>query len=351
MSKRDNDPFFLLPWTPAVQEGCARLVWQAPPDMKPRNIQEVLRHELGCSGTVIRRLRQPGTLLVDGAPARVRDRIAPGSILEIWLSEPDDSTLTPEPLPLAILFEDEHLLAVDKSDNIPVHPSNVQRGGTLANAVSWHLRQRGEGRRVHPVTRLDRNTAGITLFTKTAHAQHVLTQQAHSNQFHKEYLGVSVGQWDIPSGSLRTPIRRKAGSIIEREAHPDGDPSVTHFEVLQVFTPTHHIHSTDIPSAGIQVEQAQGAGNRDATPDDGVCSLVRFQLETGRTHQIRVHCAAKGHPLLGDTLYGGPAFAPLAGQALVCDRVRFRHPITNEPVELRSGRDFPMFQLGFTPPS
>lgn len=332
MNNRDNDPFFLLPWTPAVQEGCARLVWQAPPDMKPRNIQEVLRHELGCSGTVIRRLRQPGMLLVNGAPARVRDRIAPGSTLEIWLSEPDDSTLTPEPLPLAILFEDEHLLAVDKSDNIAIHPSNVQRGGTLANAVSWHLRQRGEGRRVHPVTRLDRNTAGVTLFAKTAHAQHVLTQQAHSDQFHKEYLGVTVGQWDIKSGSLRMPIRRKAGSIIEREAHPDGDPSVTHYEVLQVFTPTHAMPSGDVPAYD-------------------VCSLVRFQLETGRTHQIRVHCAAQGHPLLGDTLYGGPAFSPLAGQALVCDRIRFLHPITNEPVELRSRRDFTMFRLGFTPPS
>lgn len=371
MNKDSGDPFYHKPWSPDIQKGCVRLVWHTPENMPPRNIHEVLRHELGCSGTVMGRLRLPGLLLVDGIPARVQDRIGPGSLLEIWLSEPEDSNLKPEPLPIAVLYEDEHLIAVDKSDRIPVHPSTLQRSGTLANAIAWHLQQHGEGRRVHPVTRLDRNTAGITLFAKTAHAQHVLSQQAETGQFDKEYLGVAMGSWtnrpasfteyqqgSQTAGTIRLPIRRKAGSIIERETHPEGDASITHFEVLSTFVP--------IQAGGSNAGGSNAGGSQQDTaskeagipenpapspaPFSGVCSLVRFRLETGRTHQIRVHCQALGHPLLGDTLYGGPEFPPLAGQALVCDRLLFVHPVSRERVEIRSRRDFPMFRLGFDLP-
>ena len=356
-----RDPFYQMPWTPDIRQGCVRLEWRALETGTPRTIQEVLRHEFGCSGTTIRRMRQPGLLMVDGQPARVRDVIRPGQFLECWLSEPEVSSLKPEPLPLEILYEDDHLLAVDKGDNLPVHPSSLFRGTTLANAVAWHLRQEGDNHRVHPVTRLDRNTAGITLFAKTAHAQHVLGKQAAQDLFHKEYLGVTVGTWgsdpaedpggSSPRGTLDMPIRRKPGSIIEREAHPTGDASVTHYEVLQVFTPT----GTGSDPSGLMGSDPNGAtlaAPAGAMGSDPIptCSLVRFRLETGRTHQIRVHCAAKGHPLLGDTLYGGPAFAPLAGQALICDRLVFRHPAEGSMVEIRSRRNFPMFMLGFTPP-
>lgn len=323
MKPFSQDPFYQATWSPAIQEGCIRLSWQAPQQMPTRLIKDVLRHELGCSGTVIQRLRQPGLLLVDGRPARVLDHIGAGCLLEVWLSEPDDSGLQPEDLPLAVLYEDAHLLAVDKPDNQPVHPSSLHRGGTLANAVAWHLAQHGEGRRIHPVTRLDRNTAGITLFAKTAHAQHALTRLAEAGHFHKEYLAIATGILTPPTGTIRLPIRRKAASIIERETHPEGDPSVTHYEVLATF---------------FLAGYGQGAAPLG-------CSLVRIRLETGRTHQIRVHCQALGHPLLGDTLYGGPAHAPLSGQALVCDRLSFPHPVTGEQVEIRSGRDFPMFSL------
>ena len=106
MSKDSGDPFYHKPWSADIQKGCVRLVWQAPENMPPRNIHEVLRHELGCSGTVMGRLRLPGLLLVDGVPARVQDRIGPGSLLEIWLCEPEDSNLKPEPIPIQILYEE-----------------------------------------------------------------------------------------------------------------------------------------------------------------------------------------------------------------------------------------------------
>lgn len=340
---KDQDPFWLEAWSEADRAGCTRLFWQAPADMPERNLRDVLRHELRCSGTVIRRLRQPGLLMVDGKPARVMDRIGPGSLLEIWMTEPEDSRLVPEPLPLSILYEDDHLIAIDKTDNLPVHPSAIHRSGTLANAVAWHLAQKtgqegtkdvaagtrplspdkgpGTSRRVRPVTRLDRNTSGVTLFAKTAHAQFELARQADQGLFEKTYLGITAGIWADPEGTLRMPIRRKAGSIIEREAHPDGDPSVTHYEVLGT----------------LMVE-----GLDDGDPP---CSLLRFRLETGRTHQIRVHCAASGHPMLGDTLYGGPCYPGLAGQALHCDQLAFLHPVTRSPIVIHSRRESPMFRL------
>ncbi len=318
--------------------GCTRLVWQAPADMPPRNIREVLRHELGLSGTVIRRLRQPGLLTIDGRPVRVVDRIGAGSLLEAWMAEPDDSTVAPEPIPIDILHEDEHLLAIDKTDLMPVHPSALHQSGTLANAVAWHFTRQGAPRRVRPVTRLDRNTSGVTLFARTAHAQHDLARQADAGLFDKRYLGIAVGHWHDAAGTIRLPIRRKSASLIERETHPDGDESITHFEVLARFT----IPPPRMPSSGDE-------------PDPLAVTLLRFRLETGRTHQIRVHCQACGHPLLGDTLYGGPAWQGLAGQALHCDQLAFLHPVSREPMCIHSRRKAPLFALlasaGITPPA
>ncbi len=300
-----------------------RLCWQSPSDMPPRNIRDILRNDLRCSGTVIRRLRQPGCVLVDGLPARVIDKMGPGSLLEAFMTEPDDSSLVPEEMPLAILFEDESLMAVDKADNIAVHPSANHRRGTLANAVAWHLARQGRSQRIRPVTRLDRNTSGVTLFAKTAHAQFDLVRQSQTCQFRKTYLGLSLGIWQPENGIITLPIRRKPTSIIEREAHPDGDASVTHYETVACYE--------IIPSGG------SGSPVR--------CSLLRFILETGRTHQIRVHCTASGHPLLGDTLYGGPSWQGLAGQALHCDTLSFLHPVSREPVFLQSLRTAPLFDL------
>ena len=331
-----RSPHVLMATDPSVTEGCTRIAWQAPDDMPERGIRDVLRHELGLSGTVIRRLRQPGLLTLDGQPVRVVDRMGPGSLLEAWMAEPDDSGVVPEPIPIDILFEDAHLLAVDKTDLLPVHPSALHTSGTLANAVAWHDAHRGVGRRVRPVTRLDRNTSGVTLFARTAHAQFDLARQSDAGQFDKRYLGIAVGYWAEDTGTIRLPIRRKQESLIERETHPDGDASVTHFEVLARFSLT----------------GGHAAGAAAQPPLD--CTLLRFRLETGRTHQIRVHCAACGHPLLGDTLYGGPAWPGLAGQALHCDQIGFLHPITREPMVVHSHRQAPLFallsQAGIAPP-
>ncbi len=292
------------------------LFWRSPENTPPRSIRDILRNELRCSGTVIRRLRKPGCILVDGLPARVIDRMESGSLLEALMTEPDDSSLLPEEIPLVVLYEDDHLIAVDKTDSIAVHPSALHRHGTLANAVAWHFSLQGRSQRVRPVTRLDRNTSGVTLFAKTAHAQYELGRQSKAGQFRKNYLGICLGAWQPENGTITLPIRRSPSSIIEREAHQDGDACLTRYETAACFE-----------------------------TERGLVSLLRFIPETGRTHQIRVHCAASGHPIIGDTLYGGPLWPGLAGQALHCDSLSFLHPITREPVFLQSLRTAPLFHL------
>ncbi len=298
------------------------LTWHASTEGQPRNIIEVLKHELHCSGTMIRRLRQAGMLFVDGNIARVVDKIHPGSILQANLSDTVTTLLVAENIPIQILFEDDTLIAIDKEDRIAVHPSSIYRSGTLANAVAYHMQGSGFQGLVRPVTRLDRNTSGITLFAKNAHAQYHLSKQAKNSTFIKKYLGLCLGKWEPAAGTICLPLQRKPGSIIEREVHADGRPSITHYQTVQTI---------------FLKDEANG--------EFLLCSLVEFVLETGRTHQIRVHCQASGHPLLGDTLYGDQPWPGLAGQALHCHFLSFIHPVSGEKITLHSKNTAPMFSL------
>lgn len=296
--------------------------WDSPPDMPARNIYSVLKNELRCSNTVIQRLRFPNRIFVNGVSVRVADKIGPGCSLEVLMSEPDDSALVPENIPIVVLYEDDFFIAVDKPANIPVHPTTIYKSGTLANALAWHLTEKGVHRRIRPVTRLDKNTSGVTLFAKTAHAQHELSRQSAVGIFNKTYFGIAQGLWENNSGTIDLPIRRKSDSIIQRETHTDGDASITHFNVIR----------------RLQLKSFNETNSF-------VCTLLSFKLETGRTHQIRVHCSSMGHPLLGDTLYGGLSHIALSGQALNCDEVSFLHPARGERVVIRSLCTSPMFQL------
>lgn len=151
-------------------------------------------------------------------------------------------------------------------------------------------------KKIRPVNRLDFYTSGIVVFAKNEYVQENLIRQMSSNTFKKEYLAICEGIFENPKGTINKPIARKENSIIERCISPDGKPSITHYEVLKKF--------------------------------DNY-SLVRCILETGRTHQIRVHMASIGHPLLGDTMYGNPSKLT-CGQALHCYKIAFIHPINKE---------------------
>jgi 23S rRNA pseudouridine1911/1915/1917 synthase len=222
--------------------------------------------------------------------------------------EEANEDILPEPLELDILYEDDMLIAVNKAPDTVVHPTFGHLTGTVANALMHHLLQKNIKTLIRPVSRLDRDTSGIIVFALNPFIQEKLVRQMHSNTFIKEYAGIVHGSFEEPVGTINLPITRLEGSIMLRHISPDGAPSVTHYEVLEQFEDT---------------------------------AFLKFRLETGRTHQIRVHSQATGHPLLGDTLYPLAEFEGrheglMSRQALHSRRTSFLHPYTNRLLELES---------------
>ena len=263
---------------------------------------KILKQDLKLSTRLINRLKHQSGILVNGVPCRTIDPVKPGDKVSIRLLETAGGGLVPEDLRLDVLYEDDWFLAVNKPAGIAVHPSANHPSGTLANAVQFYYLKNGlDIKKVRPVNRLDRGTSGVTLFAKHSHAQDRVIDLMNQNHVYKEYWGVVEGHFSPESGTIDLPIQRKPGSIIERQVHPLGEKSVTHYKTLRSFNTS---------------------------------SLVRFVLETGRTHQIRVHCKACGHPLLGDWLYSEKKTSLIDRQALHSRTLRFEHPGSGITVEI-----------------
>lgn len=239
--------------------------------LAPVGVGAFLRNNCGFSHGLWRRLKWNGTLLVNGQKVRASTATArPGD--EITCIIPEQASLAITPMTLDIRYEDDYLMVLNKPAGILVHPTGGDHDHTLGNGILWHYRQTGQELDFHPVHRLDRNTTGLLLIAKLPQLQNVLTQQNGDRFFHRSYLAIIKGSLKKPSGTINLPIARHPESIIQRICTEDGKRAVTHYRTL-----------------------AQRNG----------LSLLEMQLETGRTHQIRVHLSALGHPLLGDDLYGG----------------------------------------------
>ena len=262
-------------------------------------VDTLLKKHLGLSGTVVRRVKWlPDGILVDGA--RVNTRFCPreGQVLSVRLSDPERrSGILPAPGPLDIVYEDEDLLVLNKAPGVPVHPGPGHFDDTICNFLLYYYDLKGIEGDAHPVHRLDRGTSGLLAVAKHPHAQEVLKRQLHTPQFRRTYLAVCEGAPQPPAGTVDAPLGPKPGSLVEQMVRPDGKPARTHYEVVK-------------------------AGK--------TCALVRLVLETGRTHQIRVHMAHLGHPLLGDFLYGKEEPDRIPRPALHSHRLTFRHPITGQ---------------------
>ena len=256
----------------------------------------LLKRQLGVSGTLLGRLkRQPGALLRNGAPVFTNAILAEGDILQVDLRDPPakSSPIPPIPLPLDILYEDEDLLIVNKSAPLAVHPSSfAPNEPTLANglAARW-----GGAFTFHPVNRLDRGTTGVMAVAKSQYIHNLLRQQLHSDRFYREYLGIAVGTVTPSAGQITLPIGRAEGSPIKRSIRADGQPAQTTYETLACR--------------------------------EGL-TLLRLIPHTGRTHQLRLHMAAVGFPLLGDWLYGVEDPTVISRPALHSALLRLRHPVT-----------------------
>ena len=278
-------------------------------DDHAKTVKQLLKGKLHISERLIKELKFADKILLNSIPVHVNALVKEGDLLEALVeSEEYNESILPEPMDLEILYEDENLIAINKPPHMVVHPTFRHQSGTVANGLMHHLLDRGVKTLVRPVSRLDRDTSGIILFALNPFIQQGLIRQMNDKTFTKEYVGLVHGIIEQDSGIIDLPIGRQEGSIMLRHVTPDGAPSVTHFKVLERFSNT---------------------------------TYLRFMLETGRTHQIRVHCQAAGHPLIGDTLYPLSAFESIypdlmPRQALHSYRAIFTHPYTNKLLDLHA---------------
>ena len=263
-----------------------------------RKIGDFLR-EKGYSRHLLRQLKETEDgLLRNAQPTFTTVALKAGDRIRVRLLEKAEGSeaIMPAPLPFEIVYEDEDLLVVNKPANMPIHPSFQNHGNTLADALTWHYQQHGEDFVYRCINRLDRDTTGLLIVAKHLLSASILSDMVGKREIHREYLAIVKG---IPpeNGTISAPISRKKGSAILREVNFEtGEPAVTHFARLEI---------------------------RNAL------SLVSLKLETGRTHQIRVHMGYIGCPLIGDYLYY-PECSRISRQALHSHRLSFLHPITGK---------------------
>ncbi len=253
-----------------------------------------------------------GSIAVNGQEVTVRYLLQLNDELEIQFPMEQPSVgLIPERIPLELIYEDDHLLIINKPIAMNTIPSREHPTGSLANGLIHYFNELGLQATTHIVTRLDRNTSGLVLVAKHRHVHHLLSVEQKNRQIKRMYEAFVEGSLTEMSGSIEEPIGRKANSIIEREVRPDGQYALTHYEVLGKFP-----HFT----------------------------WLQLRLETGRTHQIRVHLSHIGHPLVGDDLYGGKVEL-LNRQALHCKQLSFYHPFLEKTMQFSADLPKDMKQL------
>ena len=270
-------------------------------------LSSFLKGELRMSGGLINKLKWGDGIRVNGSPQRTNYPVVPGDVITVRLDEKAPE-YPAEDGPLTILYEDAYLLAVDKPAGILIHPSRAKNEGTLANYVAGYYRRTGQSSAFHPMTRLDRDTFGVVLLAKNAHI-HTLLQET---KVRKTYHARTFGGPERDSGFIDAPIARRPLPSLLREVRPDGKASLTEYRVLE--------------------------------RDKMLCKLELHPV-TGRTHQLRLHCAHMGYPILGDPQYGSPesqAFSAdlgLTHQQLCAKSLELIHPLTGEYLRLESGMD------------
>lgn len=270
----------------------------------PCSLEDFLKFNLQFSKRFIRKLKTTeGCLHVNGASARVIDPLSVGD--EVCIEFPSENRskhIIPENIPLSIVYEDNDLLILDKEEGVTMSPSPQHPSGTLANRIVHYYNLHKLPYTVHFVTRLDRDTSGLVIVAKHRHMHALLNKALENNEIIRTYKAIVYGKLKEPIGIIDKPIAQKPGSMIERIVDVSGQHARTHYTVHQCLV-------------GF--------------------SYISVQLETGRTHQIRVHFSHIGHPLVGDTLYGGE-IGEMNKQALHCSTIKFIHPQTQESLTFQS---------------
>lgn len=281
-----------------------RLELTVTPELAGVKVDTLLKKHMGLSGTVVRRIKwwEDG-ILADGVRVHTDFRPEAGQVLSVRLSDPHrNSGIVPAPGPLDIVYEDEDIIILNKAPGVSVHPGPGHYDDTLGNFLIDYYEKTGQEADFHPVHRLDRGTSGLIVTAKHPHAQEVLKNQLHTERFRRVYLAVCEGIPDPPAGVVDAPLGPKPGSLMEQMVRSDGKSARTRYQVLEVRNGR---------------------------------ALLQLELDTGRTHQIRVHMAHMGHPLTGDFLYGVEDRALIPRPALHSAELAFHHPITKTALEFR----------------
>lgn len=276
------------------------LEYQISKQMEGLPVEEILRETLQVSGRLLQKLTRKSGIQLNGKKSHLAARVKAGDRLQVLVFEREGYGVTPEPISLDISYEDEHILVVNKDPGIAVHPTEPGHAGTLAHGIAYHYQLQGIETKVRHIHRLDKDTSGLLLVAKHALAHAILDDKLRERKIKRRYLAIASGIFKNQKGTINLPIGRDRHHPTRRRVSPNGDEAITHYEVLEQYS--------------------HGA-------------LLALELETGRTHQIRVHLSHMGHPLYGDLLYGGPA-GLISRQALHAERLLFEHPLTKEKLEL-----------------
>ncbi|MGI6206394.1 MAG: RluA family pseudouridine synthase [Anaerovoracaceae bacterium] len=285
----------------AVKPSGGRYTYTVTEKDRDATVRQIMKRRLGFSSRLTAKFKRGlGDVKRNGVPVRTFAEVIPGDVIEITMPS-EQSHFDPQDIPVSTIFEDDDLIVLNKQPGLIVHPTKNHPDHTLANGIMKHMLDRGERYKIRFVNRLDMDTSGVLVVAKNAFSQNALAKMMKRDQVRKYYCAIVDGIIEEDEGTIDAPLGREPGETVKRAVVEGGSPSVTHYRVIERF----------------------GSGY----------TYIALRLETGRTHQIRVHMAYKGHPVTGDPLYGSSSAAVIARQALHARRIVFQHPVSGELID------------------
>lgn len=277
------------------------LIFKVEEEYEELKIRDYLKQYCDLSGRFIRGAGKGNRIKVNGEVVRLNYIVKKGDEVKIKVTKEESQNIEPEKMDIDVIYEDMDVIVVNKRPGMVVHPTKSHPTGTLSNGLIYYFREKGEKCIVRLVNRLDMDTSGLVIIAKNQYAHMALSRDMQANKLEKGYLAICHGNSENKKGTINEPIGRPTLDSIKREVMEEGQKSITHYNVIESY-------------------------------NEG--ELVELKLETGRTHQIRVHLSHLGHPIYGDILYGREEKEFINRQALHAYKLIFPHPKTGEEISL-----------------